>query len=160
MQQVARHSNLYVANLPTSIDTEPALRSLFSAYGQIESCRLVRNSRGDGNGSFAFVKFSSINEALAAIAALNNAQIGSSVLEVKVADADAGGPRLSGIVYQQGFQPLLYIQMNPGFFTAMASQVIGTRSCWLRPLTTSTPRTCPARSLRMSCEHCSVLTAR
>ncbi|KAF6248586.1 hypothetical protein COO60DRAFT_1586506 [Scenedesmus sp. NREL 46B-D3] len=92
MQQVARqtHSNLYVANLPTSIDTEPALRTLFSAYGQIESCRLVRNSRGDGKGSFAFVKFSSINEALAAISALNNAQVGSSVLEVKVADADAG----------------------------------------------------------------------
>lgn len=90
MQQVARHSNLYVANLPASIDTEPALRNLFSAYGQIESCRLVRNSRGDGKGSFAFVKFSGINEALAAIAALNNAQVGSSVLEVKVADADAG----------------------------------------------------------------------
>ncbi|WIA32650.1 hypothetical protein OEZ86_003451 [Tetradesmus obliquus] len=90
MQQVARHSNLYVANLPTSVDNEPALRNLFSAYGQIESCRLVRNSRGDGKGSFAFVKFSSIDEALAAIAALNNAQVGSSVLEVKVADADAG----------------------------------------------------------------------
>eukprot|EP00882_Tetradesmus_deserticola_P002382 GHRQ01002541.1.p2 GENE.GHRQ01002541.1~~GHRQ01002541.1.p2 ORF type:complete len:342 (+),score=117.56 GHRQ01002541.1:178-1203(+) len=91
-QQAARHthSNLYVANLPTSVDTEPALRNLFSTYGKIESCRLVRNSRGDGKGSFAFVKFSSINEASAAIAALNNAQVGTSVLEVKVADADAG----------------------------------------------------------------------
>lgn len=90
----ARHSNLYVANLPSSIDTEAALRNLFSPYGQIESSRLVRNSRGDGKGSFAFVKFGSISEALAAIAALNNAQVGSSVLEVKVADADAGEPPL------------------------------------------------------------------
>eukprot|EP00882_Tetradesmus_deserticola_P031821 GHRQ01035994.1.p1 GENE.GHRQ01035994.1~~GHRQ01035994.1.p1 ORF type:complete len:115 (-),score=24.13 GHRQ01035994.1:268-612(-) len=102
-QQAARHthSNLYVANLPTSVDTEPALRNLFSTYGKIESCRLVRNSRGDGKGSFAFVKFSSINEASAAIAALNNAQVGTSVLEVKVADADAGGPRLSVLTSQQ-----------------------------------------------------------
>jgi RNA recognition motif-containing protein len=105
MQQVARHSNLYVANLPASIDTEPALRNLFSAYGQIESCRLVRNSRGDGKGSFAFVKFSGINEALAAIAALNNAQVGSSVLEVKVADADAGEPRLSGLIISSVYVP-------------------------------------------------------
>lgn len=116
MQQVARHSNLYVANLPTSVDNEPALRNLFSAYGQIESCRLVRNSRGDGKGSFAFVKFSSIDEALAAIAALNNAQVGSSVLEVKVADADAGRPRLSGIACQQNTKLLLVLPMYLGIF--------------------------------------------
>jgi len=85
-----RHSNLYVANLPTSIDSEAALRSLFSQYGAIETSRLVRNSRSPEGKSFAFVKFTKVSEALAAINALNNTQVGNSVLEVKVADADAG----------------------------------------------------------------------
>lgn len=89
MDQSPRHSNVYLANLPSNIDSEAALRNLCSSYGSVESCRIVRNTRGEGK-SFAFCKFSSIPEAMAAIAALNNAQVGSSVLEAKLADADAG----------------------------------------------------------------------
>eukprot|EP00878_Enallax_costatus_P002507 GHUV01002687.1.p1 GENE.GHUV01002687.1~~GHUV01002687.1.p1 ORF type:complete len:330 (+),score=66.62 GHUV01002687.1:218-1207(+) len=89
MDQSPRHSNVYLANLPPSIDSEAGLRNLCSTYGTVESCRIVRNTRGEGK-SFAFCKFGTIAEAMAAIAALNNAQVGSSVLEVKIADADAG----------------------------------------------------------------------
>jgi len=85
-----RHSNLYVANLPTSIDSEAALRSLFAQYGSIEASRLVRSSRSPEGKSFAFVKFSKVSEATAAINALNGTRVGNSVLEVKIADADAG----------------------------------------------------------------------
>ncbi|KAF8071377.1 PGLP2 [Scenedesmus sp. PABB004] len=87
----ARHSNLYVANLPPSVSTEEDLRELFGPYGAIDTLRLVRNSRApDGGKSFAFVKFASIPEALAAIEGLNGTQHGACTLEVKVADADAG----------------------------------------------------------------------
>jgi RNA recognition motif-containing protein len=40
--------------------------------------------------AFAFVKYKTVSEAQSAIQALNQAQIGNSVLEVKLADADAG----------------------------------------------------------------------
>lgn len=90
-QQRPRHSNLYVSG--ALLGSEEELRSLFSQCGAVESCRLVRNAR-DTN-TFAFVKMSSIEKALDAIATLNGRQYGGGALEVKTADAGAEG-RLGG----------------------------------------------------------------
>lgn len=79
-----KHSNLYVSGLG-SLQTEAEIIDLFSPYGHVETCRLVRNARD--TKSFAFVKFASIPESLAAIAGLNKKTVAGAVLEVKTADA-------------------------------------------------------------------------
>ena len=84
-----KHSNLYVSGLGAILQTEQDLIELFSQYGRVETCRLVRNSKE--TKSFAFVKFASIPESLEAIAALNHKTVGGSVLEVKTADAGDPG---------------------------------------------------------------------
>lgn len=83
----AKHSNLYVSGLGPNLQTEADLIELFSAYGHVETCRLVRNARD--TKSFAFVKFGSIPESLEAISALNKKTVDGNVLEVKTADAGA-----------------------------------------------------------------------
>ena len=97
-QMALRHSNLYVAGLPLNI-TEDALKVLFSDYGTIISLRLVRNGgrvadedpqQQSRRAAFAFVKLSTIQEASAAIDALNGITIEGASLQVKGADADAG----------------------------------------------------------------------
>jgi hypothetical protein len=85
-----KHSNLYVSNLPPSLQSEQDITALFAEYGRVETCRLVRNSRD--SKSFAFVKLSTIPESLAAIAGLNKKTVGGAVLEVKTADAGEQAP--------------------------------------------------------------------
>lgn len=90
-----KHSNLYVSNLPPTLQTEQDITALFAEYGRVETCRLVRNSRD--TKSFAFVKFATIPESLAAIAGLNKKTVGGAVLEVKTADAGEQGTGLFNI---------------------------------------------------------------
>lgn len=85
-----KHSNLYVSNLPPSLQSEQDITALFAEYGRVETCRLVRNSRD--SKSFAFVKLGTIPESLAAIAGLNKKPVGGAVLEVKTADAGEQAP--------------------------------------------------------------------
>lgn len=80
-----KHSNLYVSGLGSTLQTEQELIELFSAYGRVETCRLVRNTRD--TKSFAFVKMSTVPESLAAIEGLNHKTVGGAALEVKTADA-------------------------------------------------------------------------
>jgi RNA recognition motif-containing protein len=84
-----KHSNVYVSNLPPTLQTEQDITALFSEYGRVETCRLVRSSRD--TKSFAFVKFATIPESLAAIAGLNKKTVGGAALEVKTADAGKQG---------------------------------------------------------------------
>lgn len=86
------HSNLYVSNLPPNTD-EALLRAWFQPFGNIDSIRLVRSTKPPFGKAFAFVKFASVAEALDAIQTLNQRQVaGGTLLEVKLADADAGMP--------------------------------------------------------------------
>ena len=83
------HSNLFVKSqlLSTADFDEAALTKIFSPFGHIDSCRLVIKPKH----SIAFVRFSTIGEAEAALS-LNNTQVNGYTLEVKLADADAGPP--------------------------------------------------------------------
>ncbi|KIY97009.1 hypothetical protein MNEG_10954 [Monoraphidium neglectum] len=70
----------------------PQVESLFRSYGDVVSTRLVRASRlGGATKTFAFVKLGDVQQAMAAIRALNQTPCGGlGLLEVKFADADAG----------------------------------------------------------------------
>ncbi|XP_043288900.1 CUGBP Elav-like family member 4 isoform X3 [Venturia canescens] len=70
--------------------TEDDVRQLFTAYGTIEECTILRGPDGTSKGC-AFVKFSSHQEALAAINSLHGSQTmpgASSSIVVKYADTD------------------------------------------------------------------------
>ncbi|KAI8472332.1 MAG: hypothetical protein J3K34DRAFT_503931 [Monoraphidium minutum] len=109
------HSNLYVNNLPHDA-TEEQVEALFSSYGDVLSTRLVQASRlGASTKTFAFVKFGTVQQAMAAIRALNQTPCGGlGLLEVKFADADAGdrNPELSAPPSDN-----LYVKNLPGSFS-------------------------------------------
>ena len=90
------HSNLFVKSqlLSQQDFDEAALLKIFSPYGHIDSCRLVIKPKH----SIAFVRFSSISEAEAALS-LNGTQVNGFTLEVKLADADAGPPAAGATPY-------------------------------------------------------------
>eukprot|EP00798_Chlamydomonas_sp_ICE-L_P006185 gene6185-2801_t len=67
--------------------TEEWLLSIFQQFGQIQSWRIFRSSQKTG---FGFVRLNSVEEAQAAVTALDGQQLGENVLEVKFADSDAG----------------------------------------------------------------------
>ena len=83
------HSNLYIRNLGPEVD-ESVLNHLFAPYGQVESCRIVKNARTHASRGYGFVKYNSVAAAQEAIKYLHGSPCGSSILEVKFADADAG----------------------------------------------------------------------
>lgn len=61
---------LYVGNLPYSVG-EPDLSEKFSAYGTVESTKLITDRSTGRSKGFAFVEMSTDAEAEAAIDALN-----------------------------------------------------------------------------------------
>jgi RNA recognition motif-containing protein len=77
-------SKLYIGNLSYSMG-EDDLRNVFSEYGEIEECKLITDYRTGRSKGFAFVKFSSAEEASAAIEALNEQDIEGRKIFVKVA---------------------------------------------------------------------------
>ena len=76
--------NIFVGNL--SIDTsEHALRTLFEAFGQVLSVRVVKDRDTEVPRGFAFIEMSSNTEAQAAIAALNGTIIDGRRVDVNEA---------------------------------------------------------------------------
>lgn len=111
------HSNLYVKGFGADWD-EPTLQSYFAPYGVIECIRIVKNVRplpgAVARQAYGFVKLQNVDQARAAIAALNGCTLGPGLLlEVKFADADAGIPTsLSG---QQPSDNLYIRNLGPGW---------------------------------------------
>ncbi len=89
--------NIFVGNL--SIDTsEQGLRTLFEAFGQVLSVRVVKDRDTEVPRGFAFIEMSSDTEAQAAIEGLNGTTIDGrrvNVNEARPKDID------SSIVQQQ-----------------------------------------------------------
>lgn len=75
--------NLYIKNLDDSIDDEK-LKELFSEFGTITSCKVMRDPSGVSKGS-GFVAFSTPEEASRALAEMNGKMIVSKPLYVAVA---------------------------------------------------------------------------
>ncbi|XP_024394224.1 polyadenylate-binding protein 2 [Physcomitrium patens] len=75
--------NLYLKNLDDTIDDEK-LREIFSEYGTIVSCKVMRDPQGQSRGS-GFVAFSSPDEATRAVTEMNGKMVGSKPLYVALA---------------------------------------------------------------------------
>ncbi|KAH7671955.1 Polyadenylate-binding protein (RRM superfamily) protein [Dioscorea alata] len=72
--------NLYLKNLDDSI-TDEKLRELFSEFGTITSCKVMRDPNGISRGS-GFVAFSTAEEASRALSEMNGKMVGSKPLYV------------------------------------------------------------------------------
>jgi len=76
-------ANLYLKNLDDSLDDEK-LRELFSDFGAITSCKVMRDPQGQSRGS-GFVAFSTPEEAMRAVSEMNGKMVGRKPLYVALA---------------------------------------------------------------------------
>ncbi|PKA65835.1 Polyadenylate-binding protein 2 [Apostasia shenzhenica] len=76
-------NNLYLKNLDDSIGDEK-LKELFSVFGTITSCKVMRDPNGISRGS-GFVAFSTAEEASRALLEMNGKMVGSKPLYVALA---------------------------------------------------------------------------
>jgi len=74
--------------------TENDIAQIFANCGRIESIKLPKNEEGQGRG-FAFVDFSSAEEAQAAIG-LNGTTVGDKQINVKAYEYRERKPRVAG----------------------------------------------------------------
>lgn len=75
--------NLYIKNLSDDIDDD-RLRSEFSPFGTITSCKIMRDDKGFSKG-FGFVCFSQSEEATKAVTELNGRMVGQKPIYVALA---------------------------------------------------------------------------
>ncbi|XP_043712091.1 polyadenylate-binding protein 8-like isoform X2 [Telopea speciosissima] len=116
--------NLYVKNLDDSIGDDK-LKELFSDFGTITSCKVMRDPNGISRGS-GFVAFSTPEEASRALAEMNGKMLVSKPLYVALAQRkeDRRARLQPGFGYQQQLVP----GMRPGgapmanFFVPMVQQ--------------------------------------
>lgn len=88
---------LFVGNLPFST-TEDALKNFFSAYGTVESSKIIKDLPTGRSKGFGFVRMSSESEAAAAINGLNEKEFEGRSLRVNFAGEkpERQGPRPYG----------------------------------------------------------------
>lgn len=75
--------NLYIKNLSDDIDDD-RLRTEFSPYGTITSCKIMRDDKGFSRG-FGFVCYTSPDEATKAVTELNGRMVGQKPIYVALA---------------------------------------------------------------------------
>jgi len=86
-------NKLYVGGLPFAI-SDRQLEEIFSAYGSVQSSRVITDRMTGRSRGFGFVEMSSQAEAQAAIEALNGSQLDGRTLTVNEAqerERDGGG---------------------------------------------------------------------
>ncbi len=76
---------LLVRNLDRST-TEPEIKAIFEAFGEVQSCDLVMDKVSGESKGFGFVEMPAAGEAKAAMKDLNNKKIGANNIRVKKAD--------------------------------------------------------------------------
>jgi len=79
---------LLVRNIERSV-TEAQLRTLFEAYGTLQSCTIVLDNKTGVSKGFGFVEMPKTGEAKAATKNLNGKDFQGSKLRVKKAEAKA-----------------------------------------------------------------------
>lgn len=93
---------VFVGNLSYQT-TEAELRDAFSAAGQVESARIITDRETGRSRGFAFVEYSSEEEAAQAARSMNDAELGGRKLRVNPAeDRPRSGPPGGG--RDRGFQ--------------------------------------------------------
>ena len=89
--------NIYVGNLSFQT-TDDELRQTFEPHGEVSSANIIRDKFSGDSRGFGFVEMPSDDEAQAAIAALNGADLSGRALNVNQARprTDRGGGRGGG----------------------------------------------------------------
>jgi RNA recognition motif-containing protein len=91
--------NIYVGNLSFKT-TDDDLRTAFQAHGEVSSANIIRDKFSGDSRGFGFVEMPTDDEAQAAIAALNESDMGGRALNVNQArprnDSGGGGGRGGG----------------------------------------------------------------
>ena len=77
-------NKLYVGNLAYSV-TDQTLNEQFSAFGSVNSAKVMMDRDSGRSKGFGFVEMSSAEEAQAAISGLNGQSVGGRALTVNVA---------------------------------------------------------------------------
>jgi RNA recognition motif-containing protein len=78
-------SKIYVGNLNFRI-TEEALRNVFSSFGQIQDCRMIRDRETGNFKGFAFLTFDTPESAQKAIEGMNGKDLDGRALRVNLAE--------------------------------------------------------------------------
>ncbi|MEW6752408.1 MAG: RNA-binding protein [Candidatus Latescibacterota bacterium] len=81
--------NIYVGNLPDGAKSRE-LEKLFAPFGKVVSAAVARDKRSGVSRGFGFVEMATRHEGEAAIAALNEAEVGGSKLRVNEAHEREG----------------------------------------------------------------------
>jgi len=79
---------LLIRNLARST-TEEEIRTLFEAYGKVQSCKLVLDKKTGGSKGFGFVEMPRPGDARTAVKNLNGKDIAGNKIRVKKADSTA-----------------------------------------------------------------------
>ena len=82
--------NIYVGNL-SATTTEDRLKAIFTAFGEIENVKLIKDRFSGRTKGYGFVEMPSNSEADVAIKALNGNHVDGNYIKVK--PADPGGKR-------------------------------------------------------------------
>ncbi len=85
-ERIAKYQgmNLYVKNLQDEVDDD-MLRELFTPYGTITSCKVMKDDKASKSKGFGFVCFSTHEEATRAVTEMNGKMVKSKPLYVALA---------------------------------------------------------------------------
>lgn len=84
LQQRSLSSNIFVSRL-SFYTTEEELKKLFSRFGNIRNVRLIRDARTQRPKGFAFIDYSSEDEAQAAVKAMDGRIVAGRLIFVETA---------------------------------------------------------------------------
>ena len=87
--------NLYIGNLSWTI-SEGELQQTFESYGEVSSCKIVKDKMTNRSKGFAFVEMPNDDEANAAIAALNGTDVKGRNISVNEARPREDKPQGGG----------------------------------------------------------------
>jgi RNA recognition motif-containing protein len=93
--------NLYIGNLSWTI-TDNELQDTFEAYGEVASCKIIKDKMTNRSKGFAFVEMPNDSEASAAISALNGQDLKGRAISVNEARPREERPQGGGGGYRGG----------------------------------------------------------
>lgn len=105
MQRQSLGNNLYVRNFDPDF-TDEQLRELFREYGEIRSCRVMTDEKGNSRG-FGFVSFHNAEQANQALREMNGRMLNGKPLVVNIAQRRDQRYSMLQVQFQQRLQAML-----------------------------------------------------